>query len=379
MTSPGGRGGPAGPPADPRELTPKRVRVLSISLVVLLALTVWRLGFAPAPESPNPVEFAGEAWGTTWSVKLDHELSDARRTQARSAIARELERVDTLMSTWRDDSELSALNRAPAGEPTAVAPETMEMLELSREVSEATDGAFDVTVGPLVALWGFGADAGPPEPPTPEVLATAEARVGYEMLSLDPEAGTATRARDDLRIDLSAVAKGYGVDRVADALDELGYTRHLVEIGGELRAGGAKADGTPWRVAVETPDARTRAIYGVLEMMDEAVATSGDYRNYYEVDGVRYAHLIDPRTGRPVTHSGASVTVVDPRAAVADAWATALSVLGPDEGYERAEAEGLSAFFIWQEGETFMDRATSAMRARVEPRSPAGNATGGEQ
>jgi thiamine biosynthesis lipoprotein len=378
MTSTGGRGGPAGP-AGPRELTPQRVRILSISLVVLLGLTVWRLGFAPTPERPGPVEFAGEAWGTTWSVKLDHELSEARRDQARSTIDRELEFVDTLMSTWREDSELSGLNRALAGEPVALSDETLEMLELSRRVSESTGGAYDVTVGPLVALWGFGADAGAPEPPAPELLAETRARVGYEMLELDRAAGTATRARGDLRVDLSAIAKGYGVDRISEALAELGYPRHLVEVGGELRAGEPKADGTPWRIAVETPDARTRAIYGVLELSGEGVATSGDYRNYYEVEGVRFAHLIDPRTGRPVRHAGASVTVVHPRTAVADAWATALSVLGPEAGYERAEAEGLSAFFIWQEGETFMDRATSPMRELAERTAPVANAKGDTQ
>jgi len=357
--------GAAGGPVGARELTPGRVRILGVSLVILTALTIWRVGFGPSQPAGALAEFTGEAWGTTWSVKLDHDVGDDARSDVERVIAAELERVDALMSTWRDDSELSLLNAAPVGEAVAISPETLEVLELSQRVSRATDGAFDVTVGPLVAVWGFGADAGLPEPPSPEVLAAAAAKVGYTELTLDAEAGTATRGLEGLRIDLSAVAKGYGVDRIASAVSAAGYPRHLVEIGGELRAGAAKVDGSPWRIAVETPDARTRAVFGVLDMQGEGIATSGDYRNFYEVDGVRYAHLIDPRTARPVTHAGASVTVIAPETSVADAWATALGVLGPEEGYRIADAEGLTALFIWQEGEEFMSRATQPMQARV--------------
>jgi len=339
--------------------------VLSISLVILAALTIWRVGFGPAPTGSGLAEFYGEAWGTTWSVKLDHEVDDAARAKVEAVIAAELERIDALMSTWRDDSELSRLNATPVGEAMPISSETLGLLELSRRVSEATGGAYDVTVGPLVGVWGFGADAGAPEPPAPEVLADARAKVGYDKLLIDAQVGAATRQAEGLRIDLSAVAKGYGVDRLAAVIAEAGYPRHLVEIGGELRAGEPKRDGSSWRIAVETPDARTRAVYGVVEAAGEGIATSGDYRNFYEIDGVRYAHLIDPRTGRPVTHSGASVTVIDAETADADAWATALSVLGPEEGYRIAEAEGLTALFIWQEGEEFLSRATTAMQSRV--------------
>lgn len=363
MTTP--PSGAAGGPAGARELTPQRVRILSISLAILVGLTIWRVGFGPSERPGAMAEFSGEAWGTTWSVKLDHDLDEAARGEVEQLIADELEAVDALMSTWREDSELSELNRAPAGEAMAISAETLGVLQLSRTVSEATEGAFDVTIGPLVSVWGFGADAGAPEPPAPEVLAEAEAKVGFEQLQLDTGSGTATRGVEGLRIDLSAVAKGYGVDRIAAAIAAAGYPRSLVEVGGELRAGATKADGTPWRIAVETPDARTRAVFGVLEVQDEAIATSGDYRNFYEVDGVRYAHLIDPRTGRPVTHSGASVTVIASETAFADAWATALGVLGPEEGYQIAEAEGLTALFIWQDGEEFRSRATRSMQSRV--------------
>lgn len=326
---------------------------------------VWRYVLDP-PLAPVEIEeFAGQSLGTTWLVKVDHDLSQGDRTEARSSIEAALDRVDSLMSTWRDDSELTALNAAPAGEAFPVAAETFEVLAVSQAVSEATDGAFDVTIGPLVRIWGFGAGAAAPEPPADEVLEEARARVGFRNVLLDAEGSTVSKVRDDLTIDLSAAAKGFAVDEVARAVEALGYDRYLVEVGGELRAGAPKEDGEPWRVAIETPDARTRSIFGVLEMNGEGVATSGDYRDFYEVDGVRYAHLIDPRTGRPVGHSGASVTVIDSNTTTADAWATALSVLGPHEGYELAEASGLTAFFIWQGEDGFESRATSSMEARV--------------
>ncbi len=326
---------------------------------------LWRYVFAPPVAPPGIAEFSGQSLGTTWLVKVDHDLLEAQRTEVRVAIEGALDLVDSLMSTWRDDSELTALNAAPANEPFRVAAETFDVLSVSQAVSEATDGAFDVTVRPLVSAWGFGSGASAPEPPTEEVLAAARARVGFRNVQLDPEASTVTKARDDLTIDLSAAAKGFAVDEVARAVEALGFGRYLVEVGGELRAGEAKEDGEPWRVAIETPDARTRSIFGVLEMTREAVATSGDYRDFYEVDGVRYAHLIDPRTGRPVGHAGASVTVIESNTTAADAWATALSVLGPVEGYDIAEASGLTAFFIWQGENGFESRATSSMEARV--------------
>lgn len=363
-------------PGGARELTPQRLRVLAISLLVLLALTVWRLGSDPDEARDGPVEFSGETMGTTWQVSLDHALDEAARAAALARIELALDGVDSLMSTWRSDSELTALNEAPSTTPVPVSAETLEVLRIAWSVSDATEGAFDVTVGPLVAAWGFGADGEGPEPPEPAALAEVRERVGYTQVTIDWNGSTVTRGTDGLRIDLSAIAKGYAVDRVAEAVEALGYDRHLVEVGGELRSGAAKGDGSPWRIAVETPDPATRSVWGVLESVGEGVATSGDYRNFYEVDGVRYAHLIDPRTGRPVTHSGVSVTVVDPRATVADAWATALSVLGPDEGYEVAESRDLAALFVWQNGETFESRATQRMQTRVD-RIPHVNSTGG--
>ncbi len=197
-------------------------------------------------------------------------------------------------------------------------------------------------------------------PPTEPELARLAERVGYERIVVDAEAGTLTKTHPLTVADLSAVAKGYGVDQVAEALEDMGVLAFMVEIGGEIRARGRKAGGAPWRAGIEAPDAEVRSIYRAVDLVDMAIATSGDYRNYYEIDGVRYAHLIDPRTGRPARHAGASVSVLHPRAAVADAWATALSVLGPDEGFALAEREGLAAFFLTRAEGGLVSRATRA-------------------
>ena len=330
---------------------------------MLTALTVHRFFFAEPPGAT--VEIRGPTMGTTYSVRFDlASIESDERAGLSEAIAARLDEVNRLMSTYDSTSELSRFNARPVTEPVPLSAPTLAVLLAAQRVSEASDGALDVTVAPLVEAWGFGAADEPPNAPPEAVLTALRARVGYRGLTIDSAAGTATKAHPDLTADLSAIAKGYAADRVADTLAVLGYDRVLVEVGGELRAGAPKSDGSLWRVAIEQPDALGRTIHRVVEVTDEAVATSGDYRNVYELDGVVYAHLIDPRTGRPAQHAGASVTVIHDSGAAADAWATALAVLGPDEGLAVAEREGLTALFITRTDDRFIGRATTAFRER---------------
>jgi thiamine biosynthesis lipoprotein len=324
---------------------------LPLCVLALTALTVYRLQCAPS--AAPYYEFSGAAMGTAWSVKLAEASLDAEaRSRIAGEIERRLEEVETLMSTWRAESELSRFNRHRSTEPFAVSPQTLAVFRAAREVSDLSGGAFDVTVAPLVAAWGFGATDRLPEPPAEEELAALRERVGYWKIELDGEAGTLRKTEPDTTCDLSAIAKGYGVDRVAEALVQLGYEHFLVEVGGELRARGYKRDGSGWRVAIERPEAgATRSIYEVIELRDTAVATSGDYRNYYEVDGERVSHTIDPRRGAPIRHGVASVSVLHPDAVRADALATALNVLGLQRGLAVAEQHGLGALFIVREPE----------------------------
>lgn len=330
-----------------KQLTPKSLALLAAGLVILVSLSVWRLGFTGFPPIALLEVFAGPTMGTSYTVKIvvDRNLDRAERDQTRFLIEMELENVDAKMSTYRTDSELSRFNASLSTDPFPLSPDTIAVFALAQAVSEETNGAFDVTVGPLVNAWGFG-----PDPrgalPTDEQIAALLERVGYQKLIVDAEHNTVRKTQPDLYCDLSAIAKGYAVDRVAAALDDAGYDRYMVEVGGETKTRGHNPDGVPWRIGIERPVTDQRAVQRVVPLVDAALATSGDYRNYYEVDGVRYSHEIDPRTGRPIAHNLVSVSVIDARCTMADAYATAFMVLGAEEGLRVAESLGLAALFI---------------------------------
>lgn len=344
-----------------------RAKVLLITfLLIFVGVSVHRLYFA-APPGPY-VSIAGRTMGTTWEVKVATKTlsPDAFRSLAAS-IQASLDRVNELMSTYLPDSEVSRFNALDSSDPVAVSPETMIVLVASRELSEQSGGAFDITVGPLVKAWGFGATDQIPQPPTPEELAGLRERVGYQQLRLDADAGEVRKRHPRAEIDLSAIAKGYAVDRVAETLEARGYHDYLIEVGGELRASGARLDGRVWRVGIERPEDHIRVVHEVIELANRSMATSGDYRNYYEEEGVRISHTIDPRALAPIRHRLASVTVLHESAMWADGLATMLNVLGPKAGYDLAVAQELAAYFIVREApETFATRATPAFQAVLD-------------
>jgi thiamine biosynthesis lipoprotein len=234
-------------------------------------------------------------------------------------------------------------------------------------ISELTGGAFDITVGPVVDLWGFGPEGSRSEPPEASMIAAARERVGYGRVAADCKRPALRKDRGDVRIDLSAYAKGFAVDRVAELLDAQGMTDYMVEIGGELRARGRSESGGPWRIAIESPTASGGHVQRIIEPGVAGMATSGDYRNYFEVGERRYSHTIDPRLGAPVSHDLAAVTVVDEKAAFADAMATALLVLGPGEGMRLAERQGLAVYFQQRAGAEVVEKMSSEFRRLTGP------------
>ena len=343
-------------------------------IALVLGLAAVALAVRWLRPASDVYELVGATMGTSFSVRIDAELSTTDRERVRALVEARLDELSRIMSTYDSTSELSRFNRRSSTEPVPASPELVEVLELAREVSERSGGALDVTVGPLVEAWGFGPASrlDVPDGPTPgdAELARLRPRVGYEKIVVDRAAGTITKTHPETSVDLSAIAKGYGVEAVSAALRALGLERFLVEVGGELAATGYHRSGEPWRVGIESPDDGTPGIWGSVALVDEGIATSGDYRDYYEREGVRYAHIIDPRTGRPITSRGASVTVVHASAAMADAWATALTVLGPDEGYELARREGLAALFIHRVDGALRSRSTPVLGSRVAGVSP---------
>ena len=349
-----------------RNLTPRTAVILAMLLVLLVALSVYRLQCA-GPVGPY-VPFTGRTMGTTYDVKVaDADLSPDDIRSIGAKIESTLERVNALMSTWRADSELSRFNATHSTEPFDVQPETARVFAVALEISRRSRGTFDVTVRPMVEAWGFGETGTPPAAPTEVELDEIRSHVGWQKLRVDEARSSLGKTDPLLEADLSAIAKGYGVDAVSLALEQMGYHAYLVEVGGELRANGVRLDGRAFRVAIEAPDLGTRSIHRVLELRDMGMATSGDYRNFVELDGDRLSHTLDPRTGRPISHRLASVTVLHQSAMWADAWATALNVMGPDTGYDFAVAEGLAAYFIVRSGsEGFETRATPVFADLVD-------------
>ena len=309
-------------------------------------------------------EFGGPTMGSSYTAKIaGAPLSSAGQAAVREAVRAALQAVDLAMSAHRPASELSRFNAHASPSPYALSADTFAVFALARQVSAATVGAFDITVAPVVDAWGFGPRGEQRVVGDAEVRAL-EARVGYAMLALDAAAGTVAKARPDLRADLSGIAKGYGVDLAARALDALGIGHYMVEAGGEVRTRGHNGEGRPWQIAIERPDAVARRPHCVVPLSGLSIATSGDYRIFFERDGQRYCHEIDPATGRPIRNGLASVSVVADDCGYADAMATALIVRGADAGRALAEELRLAACFIVREEDgRFTERQTTAYAA----------------
>ena len=304
--------------------------------------------------------------GTTFSIKIPKLPKGIDADSLRAEIDAELDSVNATMSTYRADSELSKLNRNRSTEWIGISDRMAEVLAEALRVSELSDGAYDVTVGPLVNLWGFGPEETQQIVPDQSQIQARLKTCGFRKIHLNTDKHSIRKDEPEIYIDLSSLAKGYGVDEVANLLTVRGVESYLVEIGGELRVQGAKANGDAWKIAIEKPLVGQRSIEQIVQLYDIAVATSGDYRNFFEDRGIRYSHTIDPRTGMPIVHTLASVTVMDRSTMRADALATALMVLGPDAGRKLALDHHIAALFIERKGSGFATLATPAFPSAIE-------------
>lgn len=306
---------------------------------------------------------SGPTMGTRYAVSIVGG-EEAAAERLKGAIDKRLALLNRRMSTYDAESELSRFNTSESDDWFDVSKETAIVTAYALALANDTKGAYDPTVGPLVNLWGFGPE-GRGRIPSEESLAAASEAVGHTKVEARITPPALRKDAPDVALDLSSVAKGYGVDAVCQVLDEAGVSAFMVEIGGEVRTKGTKPGGSPWRIGVEKADEPLRSANGgkrlqrVVELTDRALATSGDYRNYFEQDGVRYSHTIDPRTGRPVTHRLATVTVLADNCMTADAQATALLVLGPEAGYDWAKERQVAALFVTRSADGVLtERAT---------------------
>jgi len=305
------------------------------------------------------LSFAGQTMGTSYHITV---VTDAGRFPdgVEDAVAELLGRLDQSMSTYKSDSELNNLNRLAVGEEIVISADLWQVLQGAQHIHALTLGAFDPTVGPLVDLWGFGPeDTGDKVPSEAEINALM-ARVDLGQLRLGSDNKVSKLA--EIELDLSAIAKGYAAQQVAALLKTWGFGNFLVEVGGELQLSGHNRKGTPWRIAIEVPSLVQGGIEKVIAVSNIGVATSGDYRNYFEREGVRYSHTIDPRSGKPITHHLASVTVLADTAGVADALATAFMVMGADKTLELAGQRDIPVYLLVKTADGFQASYSDAFK-----------------
>ncbi len=318
---------------------------------------------AACSPAPRVYELNGHTMGTTWQVRLVQAPPEPERLRAE--IEATLLDIERQMSTWREDSEITRFNLQRTTDWVPVSPEFVQVLDHAMHFSDATSGALDVTLRPLALAWGFQGDAAP-RVPAATVVDELLANAGMANLELDRAKGAVRKRNPDTEIDLSAIAKGFAVDRMAERVAAWDMRDYLVEIGGEIRVSGHRPGGGPWRVALEAPS--PEGGLQVLALADEAVATSGDYRNFFRFEGKRYAHVLDPATGRPAEHGAAVITVVAGTTVIADALATAFMAMTPEAALETAQRLQVAAQVVTRNGDAFDIRSTASFRHRLVPR-----------
>jgi thiamine biosynthesis lipoprotein len=320
-----------------------RSHLLAAFLLLVLA------GGCQQGVAPDTIRLSGQTMGTTWSVIMLPDAEDTKTLALKELLQKRLDQINSLMSTYDPASELSQFNNQISSDWFTISKDTARVIELSQEISALSEGAFDVSVGPLVELWGFGATQRGKRIPSEDQVSKSLARVGYKNIHLRREPAAIRKQIPELQIDLSAVAKGYAVDALAEILEQRGIRNYLLEIGGELKISGHRGDGNPWQIAIEEPLEGVREVAAIFPLTNTALATSGNYRNFYVEDGQRYSHTIDPVSGKPIRHKLASVTVLAMTCARADALATALMVLGEEKGRQFCENNQIAAYFLIHE------------------------------
>ncbi len=294
----------------------------------------------------------GLTMGTTYSIKIKTADAVVNQEKIRADIEKILLEINQKMSTYIVDSELSVINFSNSLDSNLISDDLFKVISHANTISKTTNGAFDITVGPLVNLWGFGPDKSENKIPPNEEIELIKKNIGYKKIYLNKETTSIKKLHPDLYVDLSGIAKGFAVDKIALYLNSYNLENYLVEIGGELIAKGTNEDNEVWQIGIENPNNNLAKIIG---LKDIAMATSGDYRNYFEKNGVRYSHTINPNTGKPIKHKLASVTVLDKTAMNADALATAFMVLGPAKTIELANELKIGVYLIIKNDENFYE------------------------
>jgi thiamine biosynthesis lipoprotein len=340
------------------------------SLVILGSLLfLCACSAKPSNEKLSYEKISGSTMGTDYHITFAMPANTSVEA-IQQAITERLLLINQSMSTYIPESEIGRFNRSAVGETLTVSQDFVSVLTLAQQVYKDSDGAFDPSIAPLVNLWGFGPQLSVEnfkQQPAADKIAQMLAQINFLSLQQSGKQGELLSKTQAISLDFSAIAKGYAVDELALLLDAAGSSNYMVEIGGELKTRGVNPSAKAWRIAIQRPDNIRGESYSVLVLREASVATSGDYRNYFEIEGKRYSHTINPQTGYPVEHKLSSVTVIADNVALADAYATALMVLGEDAGFALAQGLQLAVYMIYHDGEGFAAKFTAPMQAYLQP------------
>ena len=341
-----------------------------MSFRVLLCLAF--LPLLSACQNNAETTLSGSIQGTTYHLKMVTRGLPVTAEELKTDVEAIFRLVDEQLSNWREDSAISRFNQQKTTDWQPVPPAIVQLVGVAREIHDRTGGCYDLTVKPLFELWGFARHE--QSVPDDQAIRNVLAHVGMDKLDIDAPGNRLRKKDTEVQVSLDSIAQGYTVAVLAQLLEDRGILNYLAEVGGEMKVRGVKADGTPWRVAVEKPTPMAREVQRILDLQEAngiAVMTSGTYRNFFEAGGQSYSHILDPRTGRPVTHALLSATVLDESPTLADAWSTALLCVGEVEGARIAEAEGLKALLIHREGDQLKEHMSSSFLAVPAPAAQA--------
>ena len=336
----------------------------SLKISIILSPIAFLCSCSETETSQTPIQLNGQTMGTSYNITIIDKPKFLSASRLEKLVENELSDINSQMSNWNANSEISRVNRNSSNKAIPISQQLLEVITAANEIHYKSDGTFDITSAPIINLWGFGPNGANKTIPSQKAIDKALDLVGQtDLVKITTNPPALLKQKKGVVLNLSALAKGYGIDRIASLLKMQGIERFLVEIGGDLIASGTNRHGKPWSIGIEVPNYERRTVQSIVKIYDQAMATSGNYKNFFQKDGIRYSHIIDPKTGSPVQHNTVSATVLAQNAMFADGWATAMLAMGIENGMKIANNYGIAVFFITNNDKTFTTASSDAFNA----------------